>query len=477
MRRSDLFKSKPGHCEWLGLLARVHQGRVEVANLMGLREAEERSIAALGILDGRMPTQGLKLAIAKLRTRFHLDTGNLSEALVQSQRLVELAREAGGREDIAKSIGWQAMIHRERSENEKALELYNEAEALVQHKLSLAELWQEKGLTYTYVGRYENAEELLTKSLAVFRSIGSTERIAGAVNDLGVCCYQQMKYRRSQELFEEAMGLFLRIGYKLGSATTAGNLANIYLHQGEIGRAIYMAEKCLEWGTEIEDMISMGLGHEKIGTVYQALGMPVNALDHLNKAEECAAITGDFVVKGLVLGLKAEVLVELGRMKEADILLSEAEKLGRETGEEMLIYRIEAKRAWLTSKLGDYALATRRWDKVIRQTADKEGRKSGDEAKLERAACLLALGEGKSAKSLYHKISIGGDYSIFWFLRYHALGVEIGRAIEDGPMTEEHGAEARRIAQQLLEANQEGWIRARLLSVDPLKKLSDLGCL
>ncbi len=477
MNKADFHKSKPNPNDWLGLLARIHQGRVEVANLSGLRMAEEQSIRALDLLDDRMESPGSKLMTIRLKTRFQLDTGELTTALESSRKLVELAREVGGDEDLASALSWQAMIHRERSENETAVKLYTQAEALMVNKLSLAEVWQEKGLTYTYLGQYLQAEELLTRALAVFRSIGSNEKIATAVNDLGVCFYLRGNYRRSLELFQEAIALYLRIGYKLGSATTASNLASCHLNLGDIGLAISLAERCLEWGREIEDGITVGRGHEVLGSVYKLLCMPERALDHLKKAEECANKAGDFVVSGMMLGLQAEVLAESGRAGEAEVVLSRAEELGRETGDEMLAFRMAIKRAWLTPKLSDYESAVERWNQLIRRAEDKADRRSASEARLEKAACLLAMGEIETAKRCFEEIAPDEDSSIFWLLRHQALGVEMGKATEDEKMTQDHCSRARKLAGQLLETNQEQWIRERLLSIDPLKKLKAWGCL
>lgn len=477
MKVGSINKSKPGHQEWLGLLARVHRGRLEVANLTGLRAVEEQSLGSLIVLGDRLGDSGLKLEIARLQTRFHLDTGNLTSALEHSRVLTELARESGDGEELAKALGWQAMIHRERSEHERAIEIYVEAEPLMENRIYLAELWQEKGLTYTYLGKYGPAEELLTRALDFFRPLGSTEKTATACNDLGICFYQQKQYRKSLELFEEAVGLYLKIGYKLGSATTAGNLVNIQLHLGNIGRALALARNCLEWGTEIEDQITIGLGHEKLGTIYQILGMPGKAMDHLEKAEECAVATGDCVVRGLVLGLRTEVLVGLGREEEADAALGKAEELGRETGEEILTHRMEMKRAWLASRLGDPVQAMERWDRAIRKAESAMDRKCASEASMEKASCLLSLGETARARRCFEEIVPDEDSSVFWLLGYRALGVEIGRALGDDKMSEEHASRAGIIARQLLDTNHEPWIRERLLSTDPLKKLSDMGCI
>lgn len=477
MNKTKLNKSKPGHQEWLGLLARVHQGRVEVANLTGRRAVEEQSIGVLDFLGGRLDDPGLNRDIAKLQTRFHLDTGNLSAALEHSRRLTELARVAGGGEEIAKALSWQAMIHRERSEHERAIEIYAEAEPLMENRIYLAELWQEKGLTHNYLGQYVLAEQLITRALDFFRPLGSTEKKAAAINDLGVCFYQQKQYRKSLELFEEAVGLYLKIGYKLGSATTAGNLVNIQLHLGNIGRALDLARNCLEWGTEIEDQITIGLGHEKLGTVFQILGMPGKAMDHLQKAEECAARTGDFVVRGLVLGLQTEVLTGLGRMEEADAALGKAEELGRETGEEILTFRMEVKRAWMTSLLGDCPRAVERWDEIIRKAEGGADRKCANEARLEKASCLLALGGAVEARRCLEEITAVEESSVFWLLRHRAFGAEVCRASGDPSSAGEHCRQAQRLAAEVLALNREAWIRERLLSTDPLKKLSDMGCI
>lgn len=448
-----------------------------MANLIGLREAEGQCIQALGFIDGRMPTLGLKRLIAKLWTRFHLDTGNLAEALEQSRRLVELAREAGSVEELAKALSWQAMVLRERSEFARAIELYDQAEPLTENRIFRAELWQEKGLTYTYMGQYHLAEQLLEKSLEVFRPLGATEKTATAVNDLGVCYYQQKRHLEAMGQFHEAIRLYEKIGYKLGMATTAGNLVNIHLHLGEMGQALALAKSCLEWGKEIEDQITIGLGHERLGSVYQLLGMAERARQHLEQAGECAAMTGDFVVRGLVLGMQAEVLADLGRTGEAEAALAKAEELGRVTGEEMLAFRMEVRRAWLDYRRGDFGQAVERWKRLISRAEAAGDRKSANEARLEKAACLLALGKAESAKRCFEEIAPDEGSSIFWLLRHRALGVEIGRAAADGAMSEEHGARAREIAGRLLEKNPEPWIREGLLSADPLKKLSNIGCL
>lgn len=442
------------------MLLRVHRGRLEVANTIGQRDVECQSLEALEKLGRQVEDRKFQLDLAMYRTRYFLDTGNLSPALEASREMCSRAEALGDGEEIARALSWQAMVYRERSEHSRAIELYTQAEGKTDNPGLKAEIKQERGLTYSYLEQYDLAEASLSQALDYFQRLGSQEMVANIYNDLGVCYYAQRKYREAKSFFLKALAGYQRVGYKLGSATAAGNLVTIFIHQGEILWARKYAVDCLAWGREIEDLITIGMGLEKIGDIQSLSGRYKEALASYRAALECVQQTGDKAMASLLLAAQAEILGRLNDFPEAEQRLAAAMDLARAQEDEIILRRILKRRAVLWYLSADYDAALGQWQNLLDEGTGDDGDDLKSEIMLEMARCWRGKGNLKMVEECFLQIDYAEDrFPLLWSLVYHALGIGLFKSLARLQEAERCRQRANELLARLRENNENSpWV-------------------
>lgn len=257
---------------WKQALWHLFYERVDILNLLGEREKEQAAIDRLERWLRLYPGQQRTLDLLIKQTRIHIDTGNLNQAFDTSTASVKLAEASGDRKAILLCLEWRAMIHRERSEIKDAMAIYDEIQRYVEQEEQLAPILHERGLVLCYAGRLDEAQLSLERAIELSEKYCSADVIGTCYNDLGINQAKQGNQVQALLSYLHALGSFQRTGYKLGMAMAAGNIADIQLNLGEYQPALASARSCLQWGVEVEDLISQGFGHEMLGRIHAEVG-------------------------------------------------------------------------------------------------------------------------------------------------------------------------------------------------------------
>jgi len=207
------------------------------------------------------------------------------------------------------------------------------------------------------VQEVEEGEQLLRRSLAIWRELDDRTGLASGLNQLGTALVLLGTFDESQAMFEENLAICRDLGLRFGMAWAETWLGFAELHQGHYARAGAQAQTALALGREIDDQPTIGrslwlLGDvalargsdpeaqrflEESVAVYQAYGLPdelvmvladlgVTALvqhqldqaqQHLCQALQTAAATRMIFVDGQPLATTALLLAELGHAEEA----------------------------------------------------------------------------------------------------------------------------------------------------------------
>jgi tetratricopeptide (TPR) repeat protein len=305
------------HEQWLELLWHVHCGLLDLASLTGQRAIERRELGALELLAGRQGGQGRAMHILESKVRYLVDTGDIGEAEQQAEGLIAEAESSGQREHLRKAYSWRAVILRELSRYPTAIDDFQKAEGYSDNDLQLMELWLDKGMTLSYANRFEEAESMLKQALAVALKYNDVNSQGTAWNNLGICYGQQKLREQAAGAYHRAFECYQRTGYKLGSAMVSGNVAEIYISLGLLDRALMSARECIRLGTEAEDIISIGLGHDLQGRVLEELGESGPAIESMERSLGIYEEIGDdfaWVVCQLKL---APLMAEAGQIPKA----------------------------------------------------------------------------------------------------------------------------------------------------------------
>jgi predicted ATPase/class 3 adenylate cyclase len=93
------------------------------------------------------------------------------------------------------------------------------------------------GISRESLGEYEQAEQLLGESLAVFREIGNEPGIAARLHNLGNVACARGDFERATALLEESLAIRRRIGGAYSTALAIAGLGLAALYQGDDDRA------------------------------------------------------------------------------------------------------------------------------------------------------------------------------------------------------------------------------------------------
>jgi len=154
-----------------------------------------------------------------------------------------------------------------------------------------------QGLSYNLLGviyRKMNKPDLSLKyyhkSLRYFTEVGDIGQIAGVYNNIG----NLEKDLQSAIFFlKKALSIFTKIGYGMGIAESAHNLANSYLELGVCNKAFLEYKKALQFAKKMSYKFAISINLTGIGKVYKLWGDYKVAYNNFYRALRLAAEIND----------------------------------------------------------------------------------------------------------------------------------------------------------------------------------------
>jgi class 3 adenylate cyclase/tetratricopeptide (TPR) repeat protein len=202
----------------------------------------ERGLGALG--DSVTLEWGrIRLAGAGLHSR----QGQHHEALQWCQSGLDMARQLGGRKELAHGTYLLGTIH-------------------------------------GHLGH--SAEEIACarQSLALYEEIGDLVGQCSALNNLGIACKESGDWAAAIGHFQRALDLEERLGDAHGTATVTNNLGNVLLQQGNLDAAARAYQKSLDLWETIHFPVGVALSWSNLGKVCVERGEWQQALDYLHRS-------------------------------------------------------------------------------------------------------------------------------------------------------------------------------------------------
>jgi eukaryotic-like serine/threonine-protein kinase len=237
--------------------------------------------------------------LALLRTaRFHLDEGHLSKGLPVARQAAELAHASQVATLEIEAEALASELLRELGDVQGALAACDRALASSNPNVNpnvpprtRADVLRSRGVLLRRVGRVREAMDAHIEAIAVFRKSGARRQEARAKNSLGFALFVQGRYEDAIALLIDAIQIDLSIGGRFQLANTLTNIGNAYAKIGDVPRAQAYLKRSRET-------------HERYG-------------DQDNRAD--------------TLIVSAEVMIEEGRLEDAEHFLKDAGALNDAT--------------------------------------------------------------------------------------------------------------------------------------------------
>jgi DNA-binding NtrC family response regulator len=276
----------------------------------------------------------------------------------------------------------QGQLPRARDFYEQALALYQR----IGDKASSAAVRNNLGLVHKNLCEWDAAISHLLAALELHRASGRFAKTGDPLTNLGVVYQKSGDWKRAAEAFGQAQQVYASVGDQLRLNIVAIGLGTIArlerrfaeahdLLTGALSRARDLGAKreevlALEFLGEVE----LDQGHGEAALAFCREGLPL--------AERVAA-EGDLVLE--VERRRAEALLQLGRLDEAEVSILRAQKLARLTQdrfEHAITCRVVASIAWARGQRDE---AFRSWNEAVTRFNDCR-------ARFELARTLLDFG-------------------------------------------------------------------------------------
>jgi class 3 adenylate cyclase/tetratricopeptide (TPR) repeat protein len=192
------------------------------------------------------------------------------------------------------------------------------------------------------------------EALAIYRKLRDRQNAAQLLNNLGAFAYYQGRWGEALERYDEARRNFERLGNHVDAALGRSNIAEIFADQGRLDEAEALLHEVIATWRALEFPIGLARAERYLARVELRRGDAAGALARFESARATFDETGLLANVHEVDVWRAECLLHLGRLEEADALLASALALEVSSGSsEMraMIHRLRAASAFAAGDL------------------------------------------------------------------------------------------------------------------------------
>ncbi len=163
-------------------------------------------------------------------------------------------------------------------------------------------------------GKIQEAYEVFSQSLAIWRSVGDSRGTAACLRVLGESAYRLGRHDEAQRLLEESLEKNQALNYRWGTAATLATLGDAALSLGETTRAEHLIREGIALFREVGDRLNTAVALDALGAVRHRRGMYREA-----QADFLEAFHLGMEMQSLSVALEALVGVAGVRVQEGSI--------------------------------------------------------------------------------------------------------------------------------------------------------------
>jgi tetratricopeptide (TPR) repeat protein len=222
--------------------------------------------------------------------------------------------------------------------------------------LNAAHLLNLGGCHYS-LGNYQQAIDLHSQSLAIYRDIGDRFGEGRQLSNLGACHFDLGDYRQAIDLLTEALAIARDTGDREGEATALGNLGLSYHCLGDYRQAIDLHTQALTIDRDIGYRQGENQDLSNLGHCHLDLGEYRHAIDLLTEALAIASEIGHRYGEANALNYFGQAYLAAGDARQAVKLLEQAITVADSTGDIEPAVSARSSLARAQFRLGDPAAA------------------------------------------------------------------------------------------------------------------------
>lgn len=260
-RTADNFNARFAKADCERILGRPDDAERELLNLLeALKQSDQVSLRAL--------------VLGRLGTVSHV-TGRLDEAQTYLAQGLEEARLSGDYDAMGRLFNSQALLAKDRQDNQKARELLGQAALAYRdagRKILPGQIHSALANLSMSDGNWSQAEEHLNDALASFRTFGDRRREAMMINNYGYLRRRQGRMEEAEALHKQSMEIRRDIGDQVGQARIMSMLSAIYRNQHRYEEARDIALEAIEITSQAKDRLFTATSYAQLASAEDALG-------------------------------------------------------------------------------------------------------------------------------------------------------------------------------------------------------------
>jgi CHAT domain-containing protein/tetratricopeptide (TPR) repeat protein len=307
--------------------ARAHYFKSDYRTALPLLE---RALAASR--EARDPA--FEATVLRATGRLHKQQGTYPEGLRILDEAIALYVKLGQPREEAGAWLTIGAIHDLTGNFEQALTAYGRARLGLQtvKDADYYTLFNEIGITYTNLGRYEEALASHHTSLEGRLKLGDKYYIGISHSNLGDVYYALGQYERAAEHYEQCVNLCGVAGDRRAVAVVLGALAMTWMASGNAQRGLEYSRRGLDLTRESGLEHLEGVALRRVGYAYEQLGNVAESMAHQERALELARKAGAQLDEAATLNALTGLHLQRGEPEKAAPLAKRALQLALATG-------------------------------------------------------------------------------------------------------------------------------------------------
>jgi tetratricopeptide (TPR) repeat protein len=153
--------------------------------------------------------------------------------------------------------------------------------------------WNGLGISFMYLGEYENALKYFEKGLKFKEEEHDKKGISFCLNNIGLIYYNQGNFSKAIDFYMRSLKIKEELGDKKGISSSLSNIGLIYENQNDYTKAINFYERSLKYDEETGNKNGLASSLNNIGMVYCNQQNLSKALEYYNRSLKIRLEIGD----------------------------------------------------------------------------------------------------------------------------------------------------------------------------------------
>ena len=259
----------------------------------------------------------------------------------------------------------------------------------------LAMTAQNLGVLANVRGDHEVARDHFEASLREYRSLGLTEDVSWALNNLGLLYFATKRWDDAERAFAEAIQISDLAGDVSTRIVLDVNRAELWITRGEFARAQVSIDRVLEVASRNSDASVIGKATKLLGVIAREVGDFAEAERQFLRADELATTREEVLLQAEVARERADLARRMGKNRDALLQLNRSHQLFTRLRARSDLADVSGR---LDSLEHEFLHMARRWGESIEA---KDHCTQGHCARVAELTCAIAKRAGFDARTIF----------------------------------------------------------------------------